>query len=545
MGFFPPYILKISITLFVLYTVYWLLFRRLTFYTWNRWYLMILSVVSFFIPLIDISSLFGVDHNEVVNVYIPSLQSVIESPDSSAYRFFLGSLTWMDGIYLLVATGTFVLIIRLVIQYLSFRKMVRSADVIMDGPVRVYQVHGSVVPFSFGNSIFINAAQHSEVELREIIRHEFIHVKQRHSIDIMVSEFLVMLNWYNPAAWLIRNAVRQNLEFIADEQVIRTGVNRKEYQYMLLKVIGVAPFAITSKFNFNSLKKRIVMMNKNKTARVHLLRFAVVIPVVALSLVAFRTQHRAHTLPSLLTTVTDTVPEKKVSPDDISTINVNNKTIEIVLKDGKRELYDVTDPKQKAAFEKKYGKLKPPPVPPVPPTPAAAPSPRGGVSGKIVMPDDILSIDVWKVDGQNRIKLRTKDGKTEEYDLNKPEEKADFEEKYGKLSGLDAPAPPAAPEVAAEAEAMASPAPMAPPVPPVAPVSPAPVDRSNDPFFKKNPNIRSIYIDDSETLFITLKNGTKETYSLSDAADKKKVIAKYGSLPVPPPPPPAPAAPKD
>jgi hypothetical protein len=532
MGFLPPYLMKISITLIVVYVVYWLLFRRLTFYTWNRWYLLALSVLSFLIPLADITYLLDSRNSELVGVYIPSLTQVLESADSTSYELFTRSLTWTNGIYLLVATGTFVLLIRLVIQYLSFRKMLRSADVIMEGPVRVYQVHESIVPFSFANSIFINAAQHSEMELKEIIRHEFIHVKQRHSIDIMVSEFLVMLNWYNPFAWLIRNAVRQNLEFIADEHVIRTGVNRKEYQYLLLKVIGAAPYTITNKFNFNSLKKRIVMMNKNKTARVHLLRFALVIPVVALSLVAFRTQHRAHTLPSLLTTVTDTVPEKKVSPDDISTINVNNKSIEIVLKDGKRELYDVTDPKQKAAFEKKYGKLKPPPVPPVPPTPAAAPTPRAGVSGKIVMPDDILSIEVYKVDGNNRIKLLTKDGKTEEYDLNKPEEKADFEEKYGKLSGptpptsADAILAPVAPDVAP------------PPVPPLPPVAPVPA-KIDDPFFKKNPNVRSIYIDDSEDLFITLKNGQKEKYSLKDAAEKKKVVSKYGSLPMPPPPPPA------
>src|SRR6478735_1242238 len=270
MGFLPPYLLKISITLIIVYLVYWSLFRKLTFYSWNRFYLMGLSALSFFMPLVDIAFLMRMKSTEVVAGYIPSLQSIMESPDSSAYQFFVGSPAWMNGIYLLVATGTIFLFIRLVIQYLSFRKMVRSADVIMEGRVRIYQVHESIVPFSFANSIFINSAQHSEEELREIIRHEFIHVKQRHSIDIMVSEILVMLNWYNPFAWMIRHCIRQNLEFIADEQVIRTGIDKKEYQYMLLKVIGVAPFAITSKFNFNSLKKRIVMMNKNKTARVHL-----------------------------------------------------------------------------------------------------------------------------------------------------------------------------------------------------------------------------------------------------------------------------------
>ena len=154
MSFLPPYLLKISITITVVYAIYWLLFRRLTFYTWNRWYLMILSVLSFIIPLADISYLLGNRNTSIAGVYIPSLDQMIESPDSSSYQFFTRSLTWMNGIYFLVATGTFLLLIRLVIQYLSFRKMLRSADVIMEGPVRVYQVHESIVPFSFANSIF-------------------------------------------------------------------------------------------------------------------------------------------------------------------------------------------------------------------------------------------------------------------------------------------------------------------------------------------------------------------------------------------------------
>jgi hypothetical protein len=149
------------------------------------------------------------------------------------------------------------------------------------------------------------------------------------------------------------------------------------------------------------------------------------------------------------------------------------------------------------------------------------------------MPDDIATINVQKIDGKNMITIVNKEGIKDAYNLDKPEEKAAFEEKYGRLSGPTSPLSADAPDAPLPADVAA------PPVPPVPPVAPVPVDGRNDPFFKKNPNIRSIYIDDSEDLFITLKNGQKEKYSLKDAADKKKVIAKYGSLPMPPPPPPA------
>jgi len=524
MELLPPYILKISVSLTVVYLIYHFLLRRLTFYSWNRAYLLGLSMVSFCIPFIDISSLLPKEDSVGVIGYIPPLLSVI-NPDNS-YTFFDGAITGTNAILLLVATGAMILFARLLVQYRSFRKMMRSADVIMEGPVRIYQVHDNIVPFSFANSIFINAAQHDEAELREIIRHEFIHVKQRHSIDIIVSEFLVIFNWYNPIAWLIRSAIRQNLEFIADEQVIQKGFDKRQYQYLLLKVIGTSPYAITNKFNFNSLKKRITMMNKHRSARVHLLRFALVVPVVAISLVAFRGQQYA--VPALTAIITDTVPVKPlVKPEDISLININSKTIEIRLKDGTADKYNLDNSVEKAAFEKKYGKLPTPPPPPAAPDAPGPPSPPG----QPVMPEDIVSMNIIKKNGVNSITIERKDGKTENFNLNNKKDRADFEARYGKLTPPPPPPPapvPPAPPVGVNGHHM---------VPPVPPIPPRMQD---EPFFKNNPSVRALHIDESSNLIITLKNGQREHYNLADEADKKEVIEKYGSLPAPPPPAPVP-----
>src|SRR5690606_28434163 len=116
----------------------------------------------------------------------------------------------------------------------SFRKMRKKAGFVSNNGVSLYQVEEDIIPFSFGNSIFINRNLHTEAELQEIIRHEFVHVKQRHSVDIIWGELVCLLNWYNPFAWLSKGAIRQNLEFIADDKVIETGVCKKEYQYLLL-----------------------------------------------------------------------------------------------------------------------------------------------------------------------------------------------------------------------------------------------------------------------------------------------------------------------
>jgi hypothetical protein len=154
--------------------------------------------------------------------------------------------------------------------------------------IRLYQLDRDIIPFTFGNSIYINKFKHSAGELKEIIRHESVHVYQRHTVDVLMAEFVCMLNWYNPFAWLIKHAIKQNLEFLADDAVLTSGTDRKSYQYLLVKVMGNSPLTIASSLNFSSLKKRIYMMNKTKTSRTHLLKFLFVLPVIALLMLAFR-----------------------------------------------------------------------------------------------------------------------------------------------------------------------------------------------------------------------------------------------------------------
>ncbi|MEP7278343.1 MAG: M56 family metallopeptidase [Bacteroidota bacterium] len=97
-----------------------------------------------------------------------------------------------------------------------------------------------------------------------------------------------MVNWFNPFAWFIRHAIRQNLEFIADNEVVANGINKKEYQYLLLKTLGIPQYSIANNFNFSSLKKRIAMMNKMKSAKLHLTKFLFILPLMLVSLLAFR-----------------------------------------------------------------------------------------------------------------------------------------------------------------------------------------------------------------------------------------------------------------
>lgn len=245
-------------------------------------------------------------------------------------------------------------------QFISLEKMRKQAIKINQSDIAVYHIEKSIIPFSFGNNIYINKHMHTEKELEEIILHEFIHVKQKHTIDIVVSELLCIFNWYNPFAWLIRVAIKQNLEFIADHQVLQTGLDKKNYQYHLLKVTGMPQYGIASNFNFSSLKKRITMMNKMKTAKVQLLRFLFILPLVAIVLLAFRNRSNEEHVNKLdfgiRSVANDSIPQSGGDSlaEKILGINQNGPYVDVRFNDGKLESYNLQNESERKVYEKKY-----------------------------------------------------------------------------------------------------------------------------------------------------------------------------------------------
>jgi len=483
MPFLFIYLLKMTLSLAVVFLFYHFVLRKLTFYNWNRWYLLGYSLLSFLIPFIDISKMLEQQdwaENSIVQ-WVPVIQTAeatIQS-DGTPHAFSAWSL-----ISLLIMGGMAFMLVRLLIRFISFHRMVKKAEPLAIGSLagsrmKLYQVDENIIPFSFGNAIFINHRMHTREELQEIVWHEFIHVKQKHSLDIIFGELLCLLNWYNPFAWLLRRSIRENLEFIADHQVLENGISRKEYQYLLLKVTGNHHFSIAPKFNFSSLKKRIAMMNKMKSAGVHLVKFLFILPLVAVLLVAFRGKYQrlSERVPRSGNTINDTIPltERTIPirkiPVEIASISVQSEKnkvtgadplhekpvgkVLIKRKDGKTEHYDLENKESMIAFENKYGVkleeiLPPPPPPPpaplekntVPPAPPKPPVPpnneQGSISTAPAARNNGNEINLWSISHDYEITdkkavIKLKNGTVEKYDLVNPEERSVFENKYGKI----------------------------------------------------------------------------------------------------------------
>lgn len=399
-------------------------------------------------PILEKSEIAG---NRIVQ-FIPTIGNYQANvPVENLHATVTEGSSWsaMDLTVFIVVTGMLVLLTRLVLQLLSFVKLKSKAKVISDNDVKLYEVDQSVIPFSFGKSIFINSKLHPANELQEIIRHEFVHIRQLHTLDIICAEILCIVNWFNPFAWLIGKSIRENLEFIADDKVLQSGIDRKQYQYLLLKVTGSNQFSIASQFNFSSLKNRIAMMNKMKSARMHLVKFLFALPLMALLLVAFR--NKSDELNQTVNSseavavnghsrdaeFADTVPQKDRYIIEVQVGQKKGSTTIIIVKDIKtkkviKRMTLAEWDKNKEKNEKMYGPVD------------------GVVEDKdhaeLITTDDGRNVYAIKSDDDDtvkfkrlevtddkKVKLLLKDGRTENYDLNNKNEKEEFEKKYGKI----------------------------------------------------------------------------------------------------------------
>ena len=198
----------------MIYAFYAVLLRKLTFYKWNRLFLLVYSTACFIIPFINLDHwLQNTTVTPVVLEAIPPFNNFVPA----TANFFNAQLI----ILAFLLTGSLICLVKLIIQFISYRKLTRSAVLLHNaGNIRIYSSNTGC-SFTLGNNIYIDTAAHSGDELEKVLQHEMIHVKQRHWIDLIIGEILIIFNWFNPFAWYMRRAIRQNLEFIADQQVLQ------------------------------------------------------------------------------------------------------------------------------------------------------------------------------------------------------------------------------------------------------------------------------------------------------------------------------------
>ncbi len=321
------FLLKVNVALLLFCAGYYLVLRHLTFYTLNRIYLMAAILFASIYPQINLSD-FLQRHQEIAK----PVQQVAFNWQAPA-KAFIKPLAqpnywiWAEGIFWL---GVVLLTMRLLMQLFSLYKLYRNsrAAQIYEHDVRV--VDSDTSPFSFWKSIYINPNRHEPSDLRSILLHEQVHVSEWHTLDILLAELSTIFYWFNPGVWLMKKAVRENIEFITDRKILRNGADSKQYQYSLVNVgFAPAPSSIVNHFNISTIKKRIIMMNTKRSSRFKLTRYAFLVPAVVVLLLVFSiskaelVKKSNSVYKALKSTLTVTV--KAVTPATSKNIKSNSK----------------------------------------------------------------------------------------------------------------------------------------------------------------------------------------------------------------------------
>ncbi|WP_158275345.1 M56 family metallopeptidase [Pedobacter sp. HMWF019] len=283
------FLLKVNVSLILFCVAYYLILRRLTFYTLNRFFLLVGIFFSSIYPLVNLSVLFKDSPHFTIPVSQTVIYELVNEVQEVNYWFFAKMIFWA-GVALMMIRMTF----RLYSLYLVHRTSVPAS--VQQYNVRLLNDNWGT--FSFWRQIYLNPLQHRPEELEAVLEHEQVHVNELHTMDILLAELATVFYWFNPGVWFMRKAVKENVEFITDQKILQKGADRKAYQYsMLYAGAGLQPSVLMNNFNLTAIKRRIVMMNSKKSSSLQLVRYVFILPVLLFLTTAFtliRTKIQSH-----------------------------------------------------------------------------------------------------------------------------------------------------------------------------------------------------------------------------------------------------------
>lgn len=321
------FLFKVNIALVLFCLGYYMVLRHLTFYTLNRIYLVVAIIFSTLYPKINLTDF--VQHHQQLT---EPVQTVILNWKAPAENFVkpLYQPNYWQWVEVIFWAGVILFAVRLIVQLFSLFRLYRKSKPGQIDEHTVRLLKEDIGPFSFWRSIYINPTKLSPSELKTVLAHEQVHVSQWHTLDLLLAELSTIFYWFNPGVWIMKKAVRENIEFITDRKILQKGTDSKEYQYSLVSVsLATMPNTIVNHFNISSIKKRIIMMNTKRSSGYNITRYVFLVPAVVALLFTFslsKAEVTKSTIKSIATAISHVAivasndnPDKKSITTNIAT----------------------------------------------------------------------------------------------------------------------------------------------------------------------------------------------------------------------------------
>jgi hypothetical protein len=284
------YLVKVSACLIVFYILYTTCLKNCTFFLLNRIYLVSGLLLSFVIPILKFS-IFKGQPGFVLSTIIPKTwiepESVLfQSQNLSNNDVSISYLTVLSAIYF---SGIFVLFFRLLFSIIRICRIKNNSDICRMGSITIVKID-TMVPFSFFNMVFLPKNENNPM----IMEHEMAHIKQFHWFDLMLTEIAAVLLWINPFVVLYKRSLKLQHEYLADSSVTKDNSRIEHYLGCMLKRVHmVSSGRLVSHFYCKTIKKRIIMITKNRTSIKYSGVYLLSLPLVCLLLVAFTSNYDA------------------------------------------------------------------------------------------------------------------------------------------------------------------------------------------------------------------------------------------------------------
>ena len=283
---FLAYELKVAVLIATFYIFWRLLTAKETWHRLNRIVLLTTAVASFILPLCVITIHKTVEVNAAPMEQASGTAAIMpETASAPIIAETAMPFNWQLLLAVIYIIGVAVVLSRVLLSVWRLHKMATESEIHpLSGGRRIAINEEAKTPFSWWKTVFLNQKDYEE-GTSAFLTHELGHIRLHHSLDVILVELLTALQWFNPTMWMLRADLRTIHEYEADQQVISHGFNDIQYLHLLIRKAAVqGGYSLANGFFNSTLKKRINMLMKPKSTRRQWLRFAYLLPIIAISL---------------------------------------------------------------------------------------------------------------------------------------------------------------------------------------------------------------------------------------------------------------------
>ncbi|TAL69904.1 MAG: TonB family protein [Bacteroidetes bacterium] len=293
MNSFFIYTIESGICLAAFQIAFLILLRKDTFFAISRVYLLLTFIVSAILPALNFSN--AVSNPDVIPT---ALFSTITIEASKAEQAVSSGINFGEIMLVIYFTGVLIFLSRFIMRLLQLLNLTRKFGIRKIDGYKFVFTESQYSPFSFFNIIFLGSSFTYNSETKNILAHEKVHIDKHHTFDILVAEIMTILQWFNPFIWLIKMSLQEVHEYQADEGVVKLGVDKSDYQKLILsKIAGSEIFQTANNFSYQLIKRRIKMITKAKTKKIALVKLMLIVPISLLLFLSFSCSQKENLSP--------------------------------------------------------------------------------------------------------------------------------------------------------------------------------------------------------------------------------------------------------